>query len=186
MERVASAAWAGWAGYWLLAGLLPWLHTKYFATSVILAGIGAWQAWRDERRAVLVLPVLFAMGCGSLMWWHLDTFGGVLGWRRLGDLGSDPLRILSIFLGLHLDQAQGMFFQQPLLLPGLIGLGHMVYRRHPLTVPWLLLYGSLIMPNSMGAELVRRQRTRGTIRLVRNVAVDDSNGHLAEGPAVDD
>lgn len=140
---------AGWAGYWLLAGLLPWLHTKYFATSVVLAGTGAWQAWRDERRAVLVLPVLFAIGCGSLMWWHLDTFGGVLGWRRLGDLGSDPLRILSVFLGLHLDQAQGMFFQQPLLLPGLIGFGHMVYRRHPLTVPWLLLYGSLIMPNSM-------------------------------------
>lgn len=83
------------------------------------------------------------------MWWHLDTFGDVLGWRRLGDLGSEPLRILSVFLGLHLDQAQGMFFQQPLLLPGLIGLGYMAYRRHPLTVPWLLLYGSLIMPNSM-------------------------------------
>lgn len=155
---LALAAWvwsaarrgaAGWAGYWLLAGFLPWLHTKYLATSLILAGAGAWRAWRDGGRAVLVLPVLFAIGYGSLMWWHLDTFGDVLGWRRLGDLGSEPLRILSVFLGLHLDQAQGMFFQQPLLLPGLIGLGYMAYRRHPLTVPWLLLYGSLIMPNSM-------------------------------------
>jgi hypothetical protein len=61
--------------------------------------------------------------------------------------------VLEIFLGLHLDQAQGMFLQQPLLLPGLIGAGYMLRRRHPLTVPWLLLYGSLILPNSM--ELTR-------------------------------
>lgn len=139
----------GWAGYWLVAGLLPWLHTKYFATAVLLAAVGAWQARRDQRRPALALSVLFAAGSGSLMWWHLQTFGGVLGWRRLADLGTDPLRVLEVFLGLHLDQAQGMFFQQPLLLAGLIGLGHMVGRRHPLTVPWLLLYGSLIGPNSM-------------------------------------
>lgn len=139
----------GWAGYWLVAGLLPWLHTKYFATAVLLAAVGAWQARRDQRPPALALSVLFAAGSGSLMWWHLQTFGGVLGWRRLADLGTDPLRVLEVFLGLHLDQAQGMFVQQPLLLAGLIGLGHMVGRRHPLTVPWLLLYGSLIGPNSM-------------------------------------
>ncbi|MCY4633858.1 MAG: hypothetical protein OXG04_05000 [Acidobacteria bacterium] len=139
----------GWACYWLVAGLLPWLHTKYFVTSVLLAIVGAWKAWRDQRRPTLATAALFVAGNGSLMWWHLQTYGGVLGWRRITDLGTDPLRILEIFLGLHLDQAQGMFFQQPLLLAGLIGLGHMVGRRHPLTVPWLLLYGSLIGPNSM-------------------------------------
>ena len=141
--------WWGWAGYWLIAGLLPWLHTKYLATSVILAVMGGWRIWRDGRRSFLVLPALFAIGSGSLMWWHLQTYGGVLGWRRLGHLGTDALRVLEVFLGLHLDQAQGMFFQQPLLLPGLVGLGYMVHRRHPLTVPWLLLYGSLIGPNAM-------------------------------------
>ena len=141
--------WWGWAGYWLIAGLLPWLHTKYLATSVILAVVGGWRAWRDGRRSFLVLATLFAIGSGSLMWWHLQTYGGVLGWRRLDHLGTDALRVLEVFLGLHLDQAQGMFFQQPLLLPGLVGLGYMVHRRHPLTVPWLLLYGSLIGPNSM-------------------------------------
>ncbi len=139
----------GWAGYWLIAGLLPWLHTKYLATSVVLAVVGGWRAWRDGRRFALMLAALFAIGSGSLMWWHLQTYGGVLGWRRLGHLATDPLPVLEILLGLHLDQAQGMFFQQPLLLPGLIGLGHMAHRRHPLTVPWLLLYGSLIVPNAM-------------------------------------
>ena len=144
---------AGWAAYWLVAGLLPWLHTKYFVTSVLLAVVGAWRARRDQGRPALATAALFAAGSVSLMWWHLRTFGGVLGWRSLADLGTDPLRVLEIFLGLHLDQAQGMFFQQPLLLGGLVGLGHMVGRRHPLTVPWLLLYGSLIVPNSM--ELTR-------------------------------
>ena len=139
----------GWAAYWLAAGLLPWLHTKYFATSLLLAIVGAWQARSDQRRSGLALSALFAFGSGSLMWWHLQTFGGVLGWRSLTDLGTEPLRVLAVFLGLHLDQAQGMFIQQPLLLPGLIGLGHMIGLRHPLTVPWLLLYGSLIIPNSM-------------------------------------
>lgn len=140
-----------WHGYWLVAGLLPWLHTKYFAASLILAAMGAWQAWRDRRRIVeLVVPaLLFLVGTGSLMWWHLRTFGGVLGWRRLGHLELDPLRALEIFLGLHLDQAQGLFLQQPLLLPGLIGLGYMLRRRHSLTVPWLLLYGSLVVPNAL-------------------------------------
>ncbi len=139
-----------WCAYWLIAGLLPWLHTKYFAASVLLAAAGAWRAWRDRRRVAALLPgLLFFVGTGSLVWWHLRTFGGVLGWRRLEHLALDPLRILEIFLGLHLDQAQGLFLQQPLLLPGLVGLGHMLSRRHPLTLPWLLLYCSLIVPNAM-------------------------------------
>ena len=139
-----------WCGYWLLAGLLPWLHTKYFAAAVILAVAGAWRAWRDRRHIAALLPaLLFFVGIGSLVWWHLRTFGGVLGWRRLEHLVLDPLRVLEIFLGLHFDQAQGLFLQQPLLLPGLVGLGYMLRRRHPLTVPWLLLYGSLIAPNAM-------------------------------------
>ena len=139
-----------WGVYWLVAGVLPWLHTKYFAAALILAAVGGWQSWRDRRRLAALLPaLLFLAGIGSPMWWHLRTFGGVLGWRRLGHLELDPLRALEILLGLHLDQAQGLFLQQPLLLPGLIGLGHMLYRRHSLTAPWLLLYGSLIVPNAM-------------------------------------
>ncbi len=140
----------GWAGYWLIAGFLPWLHTKYVAAAVILALGGGWQAWRERRRVAALLPgLLFFVGIASLVWWHLRTFGGVLGWRRLEHLVLDPLRVLEIFLGLHFDQAQGLFLQQPLLLPGLVGLGYMLRWRHPLTVPWLLLYGSLILPNAM-------------------------------------
>ena len=141
---------AAWGGYWFIAGFLPWLHTKYFAASVILAVAGGWQAWHERRRVVALFPaLLFFVGTGSLVWWHLRTFGGVLGWRRLEHLVVEPLRVLEIFLGLHFDQAQGLFLQQPLLLPGLVGLGYMVCRRHSLTLPWLLLYGSLIMPNAM-------------------------------------
>ena len=139
-----------WGAYWLVAGFLPWLHTKYLAASLILALAGGWQGWRERRRGIALLPVLlFLAGTGSLTWWHLQAFGGVLGWRRLDHLAFDPLRALEIFLGLHLDQAQGLFLQQPLLLSGLVGFGYMLRRRHPLAVPWLLLYGSLIVPNSM-------------------------------------
>ena len=42
-----------------------------------------------------------------------------------------------------------MFFQQPLLLPGLVGLGWMIRQRHPFTLPWLAIYLSLLVPTAL-------------------------------------
>ena len=145
----------GWTSYGLVAGLLPWLHVKYLATTVVLAVLGGWHLWqeRPRTRRVLLIALLFVLGPLSLAWWHFRTYGSVWGWRTVAQVASPVLRALEVFLGLHLDQAQGMFFQQPLFLLGLVGLGYMMYRRHPLTLPWLVLYGSLIVPNALHLTL---------------------------------
>ncbi len=58
------------------------------------------------------------------------------------------MKVLAILLGLHLDQGQGIFSQQPLLLLGLVGLGTLVRddRRGALALG--LLYSSLLVPNA--------------------------------------
>ena len=79
----------------------------------------------------------------------IPAFGDVLGGRGGVELNTNLSRAFELGLGLHLDQVHGLFVQQPLLLPGLIALGWMIRRRHPLTIPWLVLYASLIVPNAL-------------------------------------
>ena len=63
---------------------------------------------------------------------------------------SQPVfRAAEFFIAWHLDQSNGAFLMQPILLAGLVALGWMAYRRHPLTIPWLLLYASLVVPQAM-------------------------------------
>ena len=53
-----------------------------------------------------------------------------------------------IFLGLHFDQAQGMFVQQPVLLIGLLGIAPFAVRRPILAVGTSLSYLAVLLPNS--------------------------------------
>ena len=148
---------AAWAVYWLGTGLLWWLHVKYVAPTAVLAAAGAWQirhdrAAGDDQRplaAHLAAAALVLVGPLTLGWWHVAAFGNALGPGGLENLASPWLQRVQVFAGLHLDQGQGMFWQQPLLLPGLAALGYMLRRGHRLTLHWLLLYGSLILPNAM-------------------------------------
>lgn len=157
-SRSSARTFAGWGAYWLCIGLLWWLHIKFLAPAVVLGAAGAWQIWREraagtDRRhlaAHVAAASLVLVGPLTLGWWHFVAFQNVLGPRGfISDLSSPWLQRAQVFAGLHLDQGQGMFFQQPLLLPGLVALGYMIRRRHPLVLPWLLLYGSLILPNAM-------------------------------------
>ena len=155
--RQSARTLAGWCAYWLCTGLLWWLHVKYLAPAAVLAAAAAWQIRCDRAggydsrplSAHLAAAALVLAGPLTLGWWHAVAFGNVLGPRGLADLASPWLQRVQVFTGLHLDQGQGMFLQQPLLLPGLAALGYMLRRRHRLTLPWLLLYGSLILPNAL-------------------------------------
>ncbi len=51
--------------------------------------------------------------------------------------GTPYLRAAEMLLGRHVDQSQGLFWHQPLFFPGLVALGWMIRRRHPLTLFWL-------------------------------------------------
>ena len=149
-DRSARAAWCV---YWLVAGLLCWLHVKFYAPSAVLAAVGVWRLWGDSPRYTLatyaMFAVLFLTGPMLFGAFSIPAFGDLLGGRGGAELNTDPARALELFLGLHLDQVHGMFIQQPLLLPGLAALGWMLRRRHPLTLPWLVLYASLTVPNAL-------------------------------------
>ena len=151
----------GWPLFWLTIGFLPWLHIKFAGTTLVFAAGGAgmvlWlrRTGREQaaRFAAATMP-LAATGVGLLAWWHWSHSGSVLGFRQAhAELTDSPARALMIFLGLHLDQSQGMFFAQPLLLAGVASLVPFM-RSKPWTAAfWAALYVSLIVPNAM--ELAR-------------------------------
>ena len=150
-----------WPIFWLAAGLLPWLHVKFVGTTLVLAAAGAASAWHAKRcgeqraaRAAAASMPLILVGIGLLAAWHLSISGSILGFRRTAtELTDSPARALMIFLGLHFDQAQGMFFAQPLLLAGVASLVAFVRSRPRVALCWAALYLSLVVPNSL--ELAR-------------------------------
>lgn len=145
----------GWCVYWGVAGLLCWLHVKYYAPSAVLAVLGIWKLWRDPDvrfapATHAAFGVLYAAGPVSFWMFSLPAFGNLMGGRSAGtELNTSVSHAVELFLGLHFDQVHGLFVQHPLLLPGLAALGWMMRRRHPLLLPWFLLYASLIVPNAL-------------------------------------
>ena len=144
---------SAWCIYWFVAGLLCWLHVKYYAPSAVLAAVGVWRLWRDSPRYTVAtcatFAALFLAGPALFGAFSVPAFGNMLGGRGGGELNTDLSRAFELFLGLHLDQVHGMFIQQPLFLPGLVALGWMLRRRDPLTLFWLVLYASLTVPNAL-------------------------------------
>ncbi len=144
----------GWCVYWCVAGLLCWMHVKYYAATAVLAALGAWQLRRDGNPHSTVANHLTFGGlllAGPVLFWtfSVPAFGNIMGGRGGGELNLGFVQALELFLGLHIDQVHGLFVQQPILLSGLVALGWMVRRRHPLTLPWLVVYSSLIAPNAL-------------------------------------
>ena len=146
---------AAWAGFWLASGLLVWLNVKFLVTTAVLAA-GAfgvvWQGrragWRDTTRAALTTSGLVIVGPVTLAAYHLWAFGTPVGARGASELTTSLPRAFEMLLGLHLDQGQGMFFQQPLLLGGVAALVPFARLRPRAALFWLALYASLVAPNS--------------------------------------
>jgi hypothetical protein len=97
--------------------------------------------------------MLAAVGPLGLAAFHIWGVGNPIGPRGLGEVASNFSRASMMFLGLHFDQSQGMFVQHPLLLAGVAAWPIFARRRPWLAAFWLLLYASLIIPNSL--ELAR-------------------------------
>ena len=151
-----------WMLFGLIAGLLPWLHMKYLAVTALFGLFGAWQIWieRPWRYASSRSPwwgyasagAFLLIGPATFLAFQMATHGRPLGGLG-GELTRTPyLRALEFLIGNHLDQAQGLFWHQPLLLFGVVALGWMMRVRHRLTIPWLLLYGALMAPPALLAE----------------------------------
>jgi hypothetical protein len=153
--RSGDAAPGPWATFWLVTGLLPWLNLKFLATTAALT-IGAFGVLRDRHRSLrpaATTCALVAAGPLALAALHVWAFGSPLGPRGATELATSVSRGAMMFLGLHLDQGQGMIWQQPLIAAGIATLLPFA-RSHPrLALIWLGVYLSLIVPNSL--ELAR-------------------------------
>ena len=151
-----------WMLFGLAAGFLPWLHMRYLAITALFGLFAAWQIWveRPWRYACSRSPwwgyasagAFLLIGPATFLAYQMATHGRPLAGLG-GQVSREPyLRGLEFLIGNHLDQAQGLFWHQPLLLFGLIALGWMIRVRHLFTIPWLLLYGALMAPAALLAE----------------------------------
>lgn len=80
--------------------------------------------WRRNRAAhgtqnllVLSTAPLVIVGPALLVAFNTWASGSPLGFRHASELTTSFARGAEIFLGLHLDQSQGTFVQQPLFRP---------------------------------------------------------------------
>jgi hypothetical protein len=141
-----------WVLVWTLVGFLPWLQTRYAPVWLLLVAAGWWLAFRAARpsRARLMAGLVPAfVGAVLLAWFNWAYYQSILGPPRWPELTGSPMRAAMVFLGLHLDQSQGLFVQQPLWLLGLVAALPFA-RRHPIAALWItLVYLAAIVPPSL-------------------------------------
>jgi hypothetical protein len=151
-DRPDTRSTLSWMAFWLLAGLLCWLNLKFILATAILSGwalvvlrpTGRWKLHPAHATALAVL-----IGPCALAAFHYWGFGNIIGGRGGTELTSSPMRALLFFLGLHLDQAQGLFVQNPFLLAGVPALVIWARRKPFEAMAWTLLYLSLVATNSL-------------------------------------
>lgn len=150
--------WSNRSLLWLgaLTALLPWLHIKLIAPAAILllALVYAGRRIRPERADAglppyLIPAALFACSVLLLAVYHHKAFGSIWGPYEQGRLSFHLKEVCMIFFGLHWDQAQGMFMQQPLLLLGLVGIIPLIRANWRAGLLLGALYLALVLPNSM-------------------------------------
>lgn len=155
------------AGYWLLTAqtprplwmtllwaiaiaYMPWLMIKYAATTVVLAAGIAWLAWKFENKwstiAAITLPTIVSLFLLAI--YNQYAFGKFTGPYSSGDL-QISLHSLMVLLGLHLDQDQGLFLQNPIFFVGLVFMGAFWKANWRAAVVLSVAYFSLIVPNSL-------------------------------------
>lgn len=141
-----------WSGVWILVGALPWLQSRFLAVWALLVVGGVAAAFRTgptARGRVLAGLVPAIALVVALAVFNQHYYGNLLGPPRWHELSASPSRTAMIFLGLHLDQSQGLFVQQPVWLLALLGLAPFALARPLVAVWWSLLYLAIVVPGAM-------------------------------------
>jgi hypothetical protein len=141
----------------LLIAFLPWLHVRFAPPAMLLLAAYSYVAMRSSgiaaspplrRRYVipagLVLSSLILLGL-----YNRAAFGNIFGPFSEDYFSFRANQIGMIFFGLHWDQSQGMFIQQPMLLLGLIGIPALIREHRQGTILVGLLYCSVLLPAAM-------------------------------------
>lgn len=155
-EEVAFSRFgAAWLG--LLIGFLPWLHIRFIAPALILL-FGYFYVVKGQRRQpggrakrwqLFAPAAIFAGSLILLASYNQAAFANPLGPYDDKNFSFQVIEITMIFLGLHWDQTQGMFMQQPFFLLSLVGIVPFIRANWRGAVLAGTLYLSILIPNSM-------------------------------------
>jgi len=151
LGRDEGWSWVSLVGLGLVLGYLPWLHLKFTGALLVLTGVYTVVGWDRMRRFRIrawapLLLVMLSLGLNGL--YNVVFYEHWLGPWGISSLDNPFSGVLMHFLGLHWDQAVGLFWHQPLLIAGLVGLGVMA-RQTPLRgLIWVMLYLSVLVPNA--------------------------------------
>ena len=147
------------AGSWLLSSLLtaylPWLHIRFAAPAVILLMASCVLVTRtrcttaSQRWLLLLTGLGYVASFGLLAYYNYSYSGFVLGHKGSESISFELEKVMAVLLGLHLDQAQGLFVQQPLFLMGLLGIVYFAKVNWRLACLVGAVYCSVLLPNAM-------------------------------------
>ena len=137
----------------LALALLPWLHIKNIGVAVVLAVATVVLIWSraSKTRTFLIASAIVPFGASLalLLGYNHFAFGSPFGIYDSHAVGATFRQGLMIALGLHLDQAQGVFVQQPLFLLALPGWALFFLQSPRLAAITLVAYLAILVPNAM-------------------------------------
>ena len=149
LMRVSYAKDAGSRVPFALAlAALPWLHIKLAAPAAVLAVAGAFLVRRRGARAVALELLPLGIALGLLAFYNYYAFRSPVAAYGPTALTAD-LASFTVFVGLLLDQNQGMFAQNPVFLVGVLFAVPFCLRYPFVGLVALVLFFALIVPNAM-------------------------------------
>jgi len=139
-----EALWAGAIAF------LPWLQIKFAATCVLLVAALAWKIYRESKniKRISLIVVMAIVSVLLLGYYNYYAFGKISGPYQSGSLEASKTSFM-VFLGLLFDQNQGFLLQNPIMFLGLFSLGALWARSRATFLLGVLVFLSLIVPNSM-------------------------------------
>ncbi len=148
-----------WIGF--LIAFLPWLHVRFGVPAILFLTAYGYVAARESYRwstrrfrwQYLVPAAIVICSFLLLTGYQRIAFGNMFGPYGRTDVDFRLKEIGMIFLGLHWDQSQGMFIQQPMLLLGLAGIPLLIKENWRGAILLGALYVSLLLPSAMHTGL---------------------------------
>ncbi|HVS82608.1 MAG TPA: hypothetical protein VHE60_12830 [Pyrinomonadaceae bacterium] len=145
----------------LSIAFLPWLHLRFAPPAIVLLAAYTYVVMRRSGIAAshplrrrYVIPAGFVLSSLILLGlYNRAAFGSIFGPFSESYLTFRPTEIGMIFFGLHWDQSEGMFVQQPMLLLGLIGIPALLREHRQGAIILGLLYCSVLVPAAMHPAL---------------------------------
>lgn len=143
-----------WTG--LLLALLPWLDVRFILPAVLLLVVYTYIGIRtpgESPTGSLRFQNLAPAGMVScsVVLLHLYSqiaFGTFFGFYHQDYFSFGVREIGMILSGLHWDQTQGVFIQQPLFLLGLVGIALLIKANRQIAILLGILYVSFLLPNA--------------------------------------